>query len=231
MDIHSGAACQHSWVHTWGPINTRQIQKFRAKVSTPRPLLYIICYEKLHSSLGLERNIHVYMAARDNGCGPPPRKVLQAWFMYSWRFLKAISKNLQGNIPLCFRDKCKHLQSLFPSAQLCFYSNTAKWYTFRTSPVICCQLELWRIKSIPTYSNTLPRDPTFLLRMHIFWGYHHIRHGNQPHEHYHKSWREPAGNMNINDLNPGHGLLQFRRRRYALTTTVIFSPSVYDNGL
>jgi len=57
---HSGAACQHPWVHKWGPINTRQIQKFRAEVSTPRPHLYIICYKKLHSNLGgLEHHLHI----------------------------------------------------------------------------------------------------------------------------------------------------------------------------
>jgi len=94
------------------------------------------------------------MAARDpaqnNGCGPSPRKVSQAWFRDSWPFLYAISKNLQGNIPLCLRDRCKHLQSLFPSAQFCFYSNTANSYTFRTLPVIFCQVQLWKLKSIST---------------------------------------------------------------------------------
>jgi len=57
---HSRAACQHSWVHKWDPINTRQIQKFMAEVSTPWPHLCIICYKKLHSNLGgLEHHLQI----------------------------------------------------------------------------------------------------------------------------------------------------------------------------
>lgn len=39
----------------------RQIQKFRAEVSTPRLHLYIIYYEKLHSNLGgLEHHLTIF---------------------------------------------------------------------------------------------------------------------------------------------------------------------------
>lgn len=57
---HIQAACQHSWAHKRGQINTRQIQKFRAEVSTPRPHSYIICNEKLHSNLGLEHHLSIF---------------------------------------------------------------------------------------------------------------------------------------------------------------------------